>query len=134
MVKLNSDISYTYSYSLSGGASSTCGVDVEFPRYGIHEVKGIERFGRAGPHTTEVTIISRVCELINFSYSGFRQKKKIHSPPSQQYAGCAHGQQALDTHQCTSPSRSRDAGSPDVSVWLLPAWNTSRLGRPAQRW
>lgn len=38
--------------------------------------KRIERFGRAGPHTTEVTIISRVCELINFSYSGFRQKKK----------------------------------------------------------
>lgn len=47
---------------------------MEFPRYGIHEAKGIERFGRAGPHTTEVTIISRVRELINFSYSGFRQK------------------------------------------------------------
>lgn len=36
---------------------------MEFPRYGIHEVKGIERFGRAGPHTIEVTIISRVREL-----------------------------------------------------------------------
>lgn len=39
MVKLNSNIYHIDSHSLSGGASITCGVDVEFPRYGIHEVK-----------------------------------------------------------------------------------------------
>lgn len=43
------------SYS-SSGSVHICGVDVEFPRYGIHEAKGIEPFGRAGPHTAEVTM------------------------------------------------------------------------------
>lgn len=39
---------------ISGGVCA-CGVNVEFPHYGIHEAKGIERFGRAGPHTVKVT-------------------------------------------------------------------------------
>lgn len=45
---------------------------MEFPRYGIHEAKGIERFGRAGPHTTEVTIISSAHELLINSITRFR--------------------------------------------------------------
>ena len=89
--------------------------------------KGFERFGRAGPHTTEVTIISRVRELINFSYSGFRQKKYIPHRLSNMRAVLMVNRPS--THQCTSPSRSRESGSADVSVWLTTCMGHVSVGQ-----
>lgn len=110
---------------------------MEFPRYGIHEVKGIERFGRAGPHTIEVTIISRVRELNQLlllrilysdSYSDFSSgKKKKYIPHRLSNMRAVLMVNRPSTHQCTSPSRSRDSGSADVSVWLSTLHGT-RLG------